>query len=80
MIEKIMVLELETDTKNTLNDRSQYGNTKGSSTTHYLIKLTDEAHKSTNINNATIAITIDYSKAFDLVDHTTLKINLLNLV
>ena len=73
MIEKMMVSELETDTKNTLNDPSQYGNTKGSSTTHYLIKLTDEAHKSTNINNATTAITIDYSKAFDLVVHSTLK-------
>ena len=40
----MMVSELETDTKNTLNDPTQYGNTKGSSTTHYLIKLTDEAH------------------------------------
>ena len=47
MIEKIMVSELETDTKNTLNDSSQYGNTKGSSTIHYLIKLTDEARKKT---------------------------------
>ena len=73
MIEKIMVSELETDTKNTLNDPSQYGNTKGSSTTHYLIKLTDEAHKSTNINNATTAITIDCLKTFDLVIHSTLK-------
>ena len=51
IIEKMMVSELETDTKNTLNDPTQYGNTKGSSTTHYLIKLTDEAHKSTNITN-----------------------------
>ena len=74
-----MVSELETDTKNTLNDPTQYGNTKGSSTTHYLIKLTDEAHKRTNINNATTAITIDYSKAFDLVDHTTLKNKLVEL-
>ena len=73
MIEKMMVSELETDTKNTLNDPSQYGNTKGSSTTHYLIKLTDEEHKSTNINNATTTITIDCSKAFVLVVHSTLK-------
>ena len=73
MIEKMMVSELENDTKNTLNDPLQYGKTKCSSTTHYLIKLTDEAHKSTNINSATTAITIDYSKAFDLVAHPTLK-------
>ena len=71
IIEKMMVSELKTDTKNTLNDLSQNGNTKGSSTTHHLIKLTDDAHKSINTNNATAAITIDYSKAFDLVDHTT---------
>merc|ERR1712215_413628 len=40
--------------------------------THYLIKLTDEAYKITDKGNATTAITIDYSKAFDLVDHSTL--------
>ena len=79
IIEKMIISELETDTKDTLNDPTQYGNTKGSSTTHYLIKLTDEAHKSTNTNNATTAITIDYSKAFDLVDHTTLKNKLVEL-
>ena len=79
IIEKMMISELETDTKDTLNDPTQYGNTKGSSTTHYLIKLTNEAHKSTNTNNATTAITIDYSKAFDLVDHTTLKNKLVEL-
>ena len=79
IIEKMIVSELETDTKNTLNDPTQYGNTKGSSTTHYLIKLTDEAYKSTNDSKATTAITIDYSKAFDLVDHSTLKEKLTEL-
>ena len=79
ILEKRIVTELENDTKNTLNDPSQYGNTKGSSTTHYLIKLTHEAHKSTNVGNATTAITIDYSKAFDLVDHSTLKEKLIDL-
>ena len=71
--------ELETDIKDTLNDPTQYGNTKGSSTSHYLLKLTDEAHKSTNKGNVTTAITIDYSKAFDLVDHSTLKEKLIEL-
>merc|ERR1712121_393077 len=46
--------------------------TKGSLTTHYLIELTNEAFNSTGEGFATSAITIDYSKAFDLVDHTTL--------
>ena len=79
ILEKCLISELEKDTKNTLNDPTQYGNTKGSNTTHYLIKLTHEAHKSTNVGNATTAITIDYSKAFDLVDHTTLKEKLIEL-
>ena len=89
IIEEMILSELKDDTKDTLNDPTQYGNTKGSSTTHYLIKLTDEAYKSTNKGNATTAITIDYSKVFDLVDHSTLinklsvlgvRKNLLNLV
>ena len=67
------------DTKETLNDPTQYGNAKGSSTTHYLIKLTDEAYSSTDVGKATTAITIDYSKAFDLVDHNILIDKLVKL-
>ena len=70
---------MEKDIIDTLEDYTQYGNSKGCSTTHYLIKLTDEAFKSTDLGNATTAITIDYSKAFDLVDHTTLVKKLIEL-
>ena len=79
IIEKRMMHELEIDTKKTLYDPNQYGNTKGCSTTHYLVKLTDEAYKSTDIGKATTAITIDYSKAFDLVDHNVLIDKLVEL-
>ena len=79
IIEKIIISEIEHDTKESLNDPTQYGNCKGSSTTHYLIKLTNEAFKSTDKGLATTAITIDYSKAFDLVDHTTLINKLVEL-
>merc|ERR1712055_883548 len=72
ILEKMIITDLEYDTKLTLNDLSQYGNTKGCSTTHYLIKATNKAFKSTDAGGATTAITIDYSKAFDLVDHSTL--------
>ena len=65
--------------KESLNDPTQYGNCKGSSTTHYLIKLTNDAFKSTDKGLATTAITIDYSKAFDLVNHTTLINKLVEL-
>ena len=68
----MIISEIEQDTKDSLNDPTQFGNAKGSSTTHYLIKLTNKAFKSTDKGLATTAITIDYSKAFDLVDHTTL--------
>lgn len=73
------VSELEIYTKETLNDPAQFGDTKGSSTTHYLTKLTDEAYKSTVFGRATTAITINYSKDFDLVDHSTLKDKLIEL-
>ena len=58
MIENVMVCKLEGDTKGEIND-TQYGNCKGSSTTHYLLKLTDQAYKITDKGHATTAITID---------------------
>ena len=78
IIEKVIIAELESDVKNKL-DLDQYGNTKGSSTTHYLIKLTEQAYKSTDKGKATTAITIDYSKAFDYVDHNVLIQKLMQL-
>ena len=79
ILEKIIMSELDKDLKPTFNDPTQYGNKKGSSTTHYLIKLTDVAYKSNDIGKATTAITIDYSKAFDLVDHTILVNKLIEI-
>ena len=78
IIEKVIVSELEKDIQGKL-DNSQYGNCRGSSTTHYLIKLTDQAFKSTANGDATTAITIDYSKAFDYVDHNVLIEKLVQL-
>ena len=78
IIEKTLISELDKDIIGKL-DNTQYGNCKGSSTTHYLIKLTDQAFKSTDIGNATTAITIDYSKAFDYVDHNVLIQKLVQL-
>ena len=78
MIEKVIMSELEADVKGKL-DLDQYGNTKGSSTTHYLKKLMDQAYQSTDKGKETTAITIDYSKAFDYVDHNVLIEKLVNL-
>ena len=79
ILEKWFIYQLNYDTKDTLHDPTQFGNSKGCSTTHYLIKLTDQAFKSTDKGHATTAITIDYSKAFDLVDHSTLIHKLIEL-
>ena len=78
LIEKAIITELEKDLKGKL-DNTQYGNCRGSSTTHYLIKLTDQALSATDRGLATTAITIDYSKAFDYVDHSVLVEKLVEL-
>ena len=80
IIEKRLMMELEEDIKNKL-DTDQYGNERGCSTTHYLVRLTEDAHRATDKGNATTAITIDYSKAFDYVSHTVLieKLKKLNV-
>ena len=71
MIETVIKQELEKDVNGKI-DKDQFGNQKGISTTHLLTKFMHEAFKSTDIDNATTAVTIDYSKAFDYVDHTIL--------
>ena len=51
-------------------DPSQYGNSKGVSVQHYLIKMIDKVLRALDTNNqkeayAVIASLIDWSKAFD---------------
>jgi len=54
-------------------DPQQFGCTVKRSTTHALIKLTDEWFKaSENCKNITRILFIDFTKAFDLIDHNVL--------
>ena len=54
----------------TLNDKHQFGSLKGSSTTHYLVKLLDDIQKAVDFPKHSAAlITTDFSKAFDRIDH-----------
>ena len=78
VLEKIICTELRKQLQPKL-DLCQFGNVKGSSTNHYLIKLLEMAYASTDKGNATTAVTIDYSKAFDYIDHTILIDKLINL-
>ena len=54
-------------------DKRQFGNVKGLSTAHYLVSLVHYLHQGVdkNHNVGTVVLT-DFSKAFDLVDHTIL--------
>ena len=52
-------------------DPKQFGNMKGSSVSHYLVSLLDDLQRGLDkpSHHATIC-TIDFMKAFDLIDHT----------
>ena len=78
VLEKIIAKELSKQTQTKL-DKCQYGNIRGSSTTHYLINLLHMAYVSTDEGKATTAVTIDYSKAFDYIDHTILAKKLITM-
>ena len=52
-------------------DPNQFGNLRGSSTSHYMVKLLDFVMKGIDQRDNLALITlIDFKKAFDLVDHS----------
>ena len=52
-------------------DMQQFGNVKGTSTSHYLISFLDFLHSHLDKRETSLALTfVDFTKAFDLVDHT----------
>ena len=56
---------------NEMIDTRQYGNVQAVSTAHYLTSLLHFLHKGADeINNIGMVVLTDFSKAFDLVDHT----------
>ena len=57
----------------TFLDKNQFGCTSNRSTTHALIKLTHEIFRaSENSNNFIRILFVDFTKAFDLIDHNVL--------
>ena len=63
-----------------LYNDTQSGFRKGHSTTSILLKLRDDIQKAMNKSEVTLAVLIDYSKAFDTIDHNLLleKLSKLN--
>ena len=52
-------------------DTQLFGNIKGVSTSHYLVSLLNFLHSGADaINNVGTVVLTDFSKAFDMVDHT----------
>ena len=52
-------------------DTQQFGNVKGVSTSHYLVSFLNFLHSGADaINNVGTVVLTDFSKAFDMVDHT----------
>ena len=53
-------------------DPKQFGNLKGSSVSHYLVDMMDTIHKNIDKGGTSVNLcTVDFSKAFDHVNHTT---------
>ena len=57
----------------------QSGYQKGLSTIYLLLKLRDDIRKAMNNSEVTLAVLIDYSKAFDTVDYEKLILKLIKL-
>ena len=60
-------------------DRNQYGGMKGSSTTHALVDMLHHWHTAIHSSESVRILFCDYSKGFDLVDHTILMENFAEL-
>ena len=58
--------------KSAVYNPTQSGFCKGHSTTTLLLKFRNDIRKALNWNEITISVLIDYSKAFDTINHKTL--------
>ena len=56
----------------TIYNTTQSGFRKGHSTTTMLLKMRDDIRKAMNKSEVTLSVLIDYSKAFDTIDHCIL--------
>ena len=67
-LERIVIQQLRKYTAQTA-DPLQFGNKKGVSTTHMLVKLLHTWHAAVDNGDSVRIVYLDYSKAFDRVNH-----------
>ena len=79
VFEKIILMQILEHIESSVYNQTQSGFRKGHSTSTILLKLRDAIRKSMNKNEITLAVMIDYSKAFDTIDHSIMVRKLLNL-
>lgn len=72
IFERVILNQILTFVESKVYNTTQSGFRKGHSTTTLLLKLRDDIVKAMNKNDITIAVMIDYSKAFDTIDHSIL--------
>ena len=65
--------------KSAVYNPTRSGFCKGHSTTTLLLKFRNDIRKALNWNEITISVLIDYSKAFDTINHKTLLEKLVSL-
>ena len=70
--EKVILKQLLNYVETKIYNNTQSGFRKGHSTATLLLKLRDDIRKAMNANEITLAVLIDYSKAFDTLDHAIL--------
>ena len=77
--EKVILLQLnDYIEKSSVYNLTQSGFCKGQSTQTLLLKFRDDIQKALNRNEITMLVMIDYSKAFDTIDHESLIRKLVN--
>ena len=78
--EKVILSQLLNYIENSaVYNPTQSGFRKGHSTTTLLLKFRNDIRKALNRNEITISVLIDYSKAFDTINHKTLLEKLVSL-
>ena len=70
--EKVILYQLLPYIEQKIYNETQSGFRKGHSTATLLMKFRDDIKRAMNANEITLAVLIDYSKAFDTIDHTIL--------